>query len=190
MRLISISLLITTSLLLGACTEITTERTPMNASDRFYDSSVYASRIPQHIDTLHEKAIVVDPNVHVWGAYDKQGSLVRAGIATAGGDWCEDNNRPCRTAVGTFRIQRMAGWECASTIYPKPHGGGLMPYCMFFHDDQALHGSPDEAIVENNISHGCVRVRIPDAEWIQTQFASKGTKVIIKPYQEEPITQE
>ena len=43
----------------------------------------YAARIPSHIATS-EKAVVVDPRVHVWGAYDSGGNLVRAGLCICG----------------------------------------------------------------------------------------------------------
>lgn len=142
----------------------------------------YSSRLPSHINTNGKKVVVVDPTVHAWGAYDRDGSLVKGGIATAGGNWCEDIGRPCRTSVGTFRINSLGDSQCISRTYPKPNGGGLMPYCMYFSGGQALHGSPDGAVVEANISHGCVRMRIPDAEWLRHNFAEVGTTVIVRPY--------
>jgi hypothetical protein len=144
--------------------------------------SNYASRIPDHMNTGGQKLILIDPVVHVWGAYNAEGNLVHAGLATAGGNWCPDIGRPCRTDVGTFRINSLGDGECISRIYPRPNGGGLMPYCMFFSGGQALHGSPDETVIEDNVSHGCVRMRIPDAEWLRYNFATAGTKVIIRPY--------
>ncbi|EKD71036.1 MAG: enhanced entry protein [uncultured bacterium] len=149
---------------------------------RVHDYTNYAERLPQQIDTNGKKVVVIDPSAHAWGAYDSDGNLIRAGIATAGGDWCEDTGRPCRTSVGKFKIRSLGGSECFSSKYPLPDGGGLMPYCMFFNGDQALHGSPDLAVVEDNISHGCVRMRIPDAEWLRFNFAQIGTPVIVKSY--------
>ena len=55
-----------------------------------------------------------------------------------------------------------------------------MPYCMYFHGGQALHGSYE--VVNGNISHGCVRLHVNDARWLRFNFAEPGTKVIIKPY--------
>lgn len=154
------------------------------ATGQYYynNESDYMSRIPDRINTGGSKVVVVDPNAHVWGAYGADGQLQRAGLATAGGNWCDDINRPCRTATGTFRIQSMGDESCRSKTYPRPNGGGLMPYCMFFSNGMALHGSPYPTVVEDNISHGCVRMRIPDAEWVRYNFASVGTKVIVKPY--------
>jgi len=155
----------------------------MATGEYYYNNeSQYMSRLPGKIDTGGTKMVVVDPNSHVWGAYNKNGDLVKAGLATAGGNWCDDIDRPCRTAVGTYRITSMGDAGCRSKKYPLPNGGGLMPYCMYFTNGMALHGSPYPTVVENNISHGCVRMRIPDAEWVRYNFASIGTKVVVKPY--------
>ncbi|MDR3491688.1 MAG: L,D-transpeptidase [Gammaproteobacteria bacterium] len=142
----------------------------------------YESRLPQSINTNGRKTILIDPNVHAWGAYGADGRLVRAGIATAGGNWCPDIGRSCRTASGTFSIQSLGGPECKSSLYPRPNGGAPMPYCMFFHGSQGLHGSVPVAVVEDNVSHGCVRTQISDAEWIRYNFANVGTRVIVRPY--------
>lgn len=145
---------------------------------------VYAARLPSHYDTGGKKTVVVDPNVHAWGAYDSDGTLVRAGIATAGGAVCppDASESDCRTKMGTFHIMSMGDGECISRTYPRPNGGGLMPYCMYFTNGEALHGSPDDIVMDNNVSHGCVRMRIPDAEWMRYNFASIGTKVVVLPY--------
>ncbi len=144
----------------------------------------YADRLPQQIETHNRKVVLVDPNVHAWGAYDPEGHLVRAGIATAGGTVCppDADETDCRTSSGIFYITSMGGEDCYSKKYPRPNGGGLMPNCMFFNAGQALHGSPDNIVVEDNISHGCVRMRLPDAEWMVNHFAHVGTKVIVVPY--------
>jgi len=139
----------------------------------------YESRMPQHIST-GEKTVLVDPNVHAWGAYSADGNLIRAGLATAGSDWCDDLGRPCRTRSGSFRIQSLGDAGCKSTRYPLPHGGAPMPYCMFFNGNLALHGS--QYVMEANASHGCVRMDVQDAEWMRYNFANIGTKVIIRSY--------
>lgn len=142
----------------------------------------YGSRLPSTMDTGGRKVIYVNPNKFAWGAYDESGNLVKSGIATAGGDYCDDIDRPCRTDTGRFTISSLGGPDCISRSYPLPNGGGLMPYCMFFHNGQALHGSPEGAVVEANISHGCVRMRIPDAEWLRFNFANVGTQVVVESY--------
>lgn len=140
----------------------------------------YADRLPQHIDTGGEKVILVDPRVHAWGAYDANGYLIRAGVATAGANYCPDIRRACRTKAGTFRIQSLGARGCKSSIYPRPRGGAPMPYCMFFNKNQGLHGSYQ--VVDGNASHGCVRLKVDDAKWIRFDFATIGTKVIVRPY--------
>ena len=41
-----------------------------------------------------------------------------------------------------------------------------------------LHGTPDAASIGYSASHGCIRMRIPDAEWLFTQV-TVGTPVYI-----------
>lgn len=143
-----------------------------------YNPPDYEARLPHTIAST-EKAVLVDPNVHAWGAYEN-GNLIKAGIATAGSNWCPDIGRPCRTKSGTFRIQSLGSQDCKSHIFPVPRGGAPMPYCMYFNGGQALHGSYETA--EANISHGCVRMNVSDAEWLRFNFANVGTKVIVKSY--------
>lgn len=137
--------------------------------------------IPNHLRT-GEKTIVVSPRSHVWAAYSSNGTLVRSGMASAGADWCPDRHRPCHTRVGVFRIYSLGGPGCKSSIFPLPHGGAPMPYCMFFNKNQALHGAPAGHVVNGNISHGCVRMHVDDARWLRYDFVHIGTKVIIEPY--------
>lgn len=138
----------------------------------------YASRLPTSISSK-QKTILVDPKVHAWGAY-QNGNLVYAGLATSGADWCPDIGRSCHTVTGTFHIYRLGGDECRSRTYPIGEGGALMPYCMFFHGGFSLHGSTEMA--DANMSHGCVRMKISDAQWVRYNFATIGTKVIVEPY--------
>jgi len=144
-------------------------------------NSNYSMRIPDRI-TTNESVVVVDPRVHVWGAYSANGDLEKAGIASAGSDYCRDLGRRCHTRVGTFRVFSLGGPGCISHIFPIPRGGAPMPYCMYFNTGQALHGVPDYEVGEGNFSHGCVRLRVIDAEWLRYNFVHIGTKVIIQPY--------
>lgn len=148
--------------------------------DSYYSSRSYSSRLPSQISAQGEKVIVVDPRVHAWGAYTPEGSLVKAGLVTAGSHWCPDIHRPCRTRAGSFRIFSLGDRSCKSHKYPIGRGGARMPYCMYFNGGQGLHGSYE--VVEGNISHGCVRMHVSDAEWLRFNFAHVGTKVIVRPY--------
>lgn len=140
----------------------------------------YHSRLPSVISAHGEKVIIVDPNVHAWGAYSADGKLVRSGLTTAGSGWCRDLKRSCRTRSGTFRIYSLGNSSCVSKRFPLGRGGAPMPYCMFFNGGQALHGSYE--VVAANVSHGCVRMSVDSARWIRNNFANVGTKVIVRPY--------
>lgn len=139
-----------------------------------------AISMPSQIRAPGEKVIIIDPNVHAFGAYSADGELLRSGLVTAGGKYCPDIHRSCRTRAGSFRIYSLGSSSCKSHKYPLPRGGAPMPYCMFFNGKQGLHGSNE--VVRGNISHGCVRMHVSDAKWIRFNFAEPGTKVIVRPY--------
>lgn len=180
---VSFAATIIASFILSSCSYYGTETSIAGPSAKKTTKSKvmsnYASRLPQSIST-RERTILIDPRVHAWGAYDASGQLIRAGLATAGGKWCADIRRGCKTAAGTFRIKNLGHRHCKSSKYPLPRGGAPMPYCMFFNGGQGLHGS--YKVVEGNVSHGCVRVTVRDAEWLRFNFANIGTKVIVRPY--------
>jgi hypothetical protein len=167
--------------LLLFCFALTAMFHPANAqSKKKRYTANYSARLPAYLDTGGRRTILIDPRVHAWGAYDSNGSLVRAGLATAGGRYCPDIRRGCRTKSGVFSIKSLGSRGCKSSKYPLPRGGAPMPYCMFFNGHQGLHGSYN--VVEGNVSHGCVRLRVGDAEWIRFNFATIGTRVIVRPY--------
>lgn len=169
------------ALTLSACSSMSSDMSSGGTMYSSYEPADYAGRLPSQIETK-EKVVVVDPRVHAWGAYDKDGSLVRAGLATAGSSWCPDIGRPCKTSAGHFRVNSLGSADCKSKIFPVPKGGAPMPYCMFFHGGQALHGVHEGEVVEGNISHGCVRLHVADAEWLRFNFINVGTRVIVEPY--------
>lgn len=147
------------------------------------------SPFPRQVDVIGEKLIVVDPSVSAWGAYDQDGSLVRWGPASGGADWCKDIDEACHTHPGAFRIFSAGSSECISHKFPLPDGGAPMPYCMYFNNGQALHGEPN-GLPGYNVSHGCVRLYVNDAEWLRYDFAEephadnnyRGTKVLVREY--------
>jgi len=152
------------------------------------------SPFPKQIEAPQEKLIVFDPKRYAWAAYAADGTLVRWGPATGGKDWCSDSSEPCLTKSGRFRIFTMGNSSCVSSKYPMPDGGAPMPYCMYFHGGQALHGSPG-GVMRGNVSHGCVRMFVRDAEWMRYEFIDppedynnyRGTEVIVMPYRQEDI---
>jgi lipoprotein-anchoring transpeptidase ErfK/SrfK len=141
---------------------------------------------PQSIDE-HEKQIIVDQEKLAWGAYDEKGQLVGWGPISSGRDKCSDSNRSCRTMSGIFRVFSKENQNCKSDVYPIGKGGAKMPYCIYFHKGFALHGSDD--IPGYRASHGCVRMFVQDAKWLNENFAEisteenqySGTKVVVRP---------
>ncbi len=108
-----------------------------------------------------------------WGAYDSEGNLVQSGHVSGGKSFCPDINKKCKTVTGTFKVYEKRGGNCKSKIFPVGKGGAPMPYCMFFHEGFALHGS--NAVPNYNASHGCVRMSSKDAQWLNQNFVNVGT---------------
>ncbi|MDR3441727.1 MAG: L,D-transpeptidase [Legionella sp.] len=134
-----------------------------------------------------QKQVIVDQDKLAWGAYDAQGNLVKWGPISSGRDKCTDANRSCRTLTGIFRVFSKENEKCSSNVFPIGKGGAKMPYCMYFHKGFALHGSTD--IPGVRASHGCVRMFIEDAKWLNHEFVElssernnfKGTTIIVRP---------
>lgn len=147
------------------------------------------SPFPRQITPPDEKLVVIDPKLLAFAAYDANGTLINWGPASAGRNWCPDIQKGCRTKAGEFRIYSLGSSNCKSRKFPIPRGGAPMPFCMFFNGGQALHGSPGEVLAGNH-SHGCVRLFVPDAEWLRYDFVEppgesndyRGTKVVVMPY--------
>ena len=147
------------------------------------------SPFPVIIEPQSEKVIVFDPNRHAYAAYDSDGTLLRWGPATGGAKWCDDIQSGCITDAGEYRIYTSGNSDCISSKFPLPDGGAPMPYCMFFNGGQAFHGSPG-GVIKGNVSHGCVRLFVEDAEWMRYDFVEppmaanryRGTKVVVLPY--------
>lgn len=142
---------------------------------------------PVKLEGETEKQIIVDQEKLAWGAYDAQGNLLWWGPISSGRDKCSDSNRSCRTLTGIFRVFSKENVKCTSDVFPIGKGGAKMPFCMYFHKGFALHGSDD--IPGQRASHGCVRMFIQDAKWLNLNFVElssernnfMGTKVIVRP---------
>lgn len=138
-------------------------------------------------DSEHEKEIIIDQDKLAWGAYDEKGQLVKWGPIASGRDKCPDSNNACRTLTGIFRIFSKENVHCKSDVFPIGKGGAKMPYCMYFHKGFALHGSED--IPGYRASHGCVRMFVQDAKWLNEEFVETsnernnfmGTIVVVRP---------
>lgn len=137
------------------------------------------SPLPRQIHPPGDKVILVSMSDLAFGAYDEGGILEHWGPISGGKEYCSDINQDCRTPAGKFEIYAKGNLKCASTKYPVGKGGAPMPYCMFFKGGFALHGS--YAVPGYNDSHGCIRMFIEDAQWLNQNFliGKKNTTVII-----------
>lgn len=81
------------------------------------------------------------------------------------------------TVLGQFRI-----WT--SLRYDDMAGPGYylpsVPFVMYFYQGYGLHGTYWHDNFGTRMSHGCVNLRISDAEWM-FEFASVGTLVNVHP---------
>lgn len=139
---------------------------------------------PVQIHPIGRKLFVFDPKVAAWAAYDAQGKRVMTGSASGGKDMCEDVGKPCRTVTGTFRVYNKRGANCKSGEYPvETEGGAKMPYCMYFFQGYTIHAGYE--VPSYNSSHGCIRVLPSAAKWLNEQFITIGTKVVVLSYEDE-----
>lgn len=148
------------------------------------------SPFPLKNTNIHENTIIIDQDKQAWGAYSAQGDLIRWGAASSGSKKCFESPNGCLTPAGTFQIFRKHGKDCFSSSLPKRvngrAGGAYMPYCMFFREGYAIHGS--DTLPGYPDSHGCVRIFVEDAKWLYDVFTEtrsknkKGTRVIVYPF--------
>lgn len=136
------------------------------------------SPLPTEIDPPGVKTVIVSMTHLAYGAYDANGTLKRWGPISGGKGYCSDVKRRCGTPTGKFAIYTKQGSGCRSTKYPVGKGGAPMPYCMFFHGGYALHGS--YIVPGYHDSHGCVRMFVNDAQWLNQEFVNGYTTVVIK----------
>jgi lipoprotein-anchoring transpeptidase ErfK/SrfK len=112
----------------------------------------------------------------------ERGKLVRVlGVATGQAQY--------PTPLGTFSVvdMQLHPWwyppdsEWARGLKPVPPGPGN-PLGTRWMGLSAwgvgIHGTPDSASIGYSASHGCIRMRIPDAEWL-FQRVRIGTPVVI-----------
>ncbi len=150
--------------------------------------SIYdISPFPRYIEPQGERTIFVNQSQLAWGAYDDQGQLIWWGPTSSGSEKCAHPEDNCSTPSGSFRVIRKQDIDCISTVFPVnedgTRGGAIMPYCMHFFRGFALHGS--EVVPGYNDSHGCIRLFIEDARWLNEEFifvpgtGLRGTRVIV-----------
>lgn len=141
----------------------------------FGESYLDFAPFPRQGEVTGNKYIIVNITKLAFGAFGEDGQLQYWGPISSGKSYCRDVRRGCGTPSGEFAIYRKGSAGCASSKYPIGRGGAPMPYCMFFHKGYALHGSYD--VPGYNASHGCVRLFVKDAEWLNKEFTAGVSRV-------------
>ena len=86
-------------------------------------------------------------------------------------------SRPCSATRGGTR--RRPDWAADSDPVPPGPGNPLGTRWMGISAPYVgIHGTPDAASIGYSASHGCIRMRIPEAEWL-FQHVDVGTPVFI-----------
>ena len=143
-----------------------------------------ARYFPKQIPAQTTRVFIFDPKAAVWAAYEADGHLVMTGSASGGKDFCEDVGKPCRTVTGNFRVYNKRGINCKSGEYPvETVGGAKMPYCMYFYRGFTIHAAYE--VPAFNSSHGCIRVLPSAAKWLNEEFLTLGSQVIVLSYKDE-----
>jgi len=140
------------------------------------------NRSNQYAYRSAKNTFVFDPKTLTYHAYDGNGRLMRRGHAVGGAEYCADVGRRCRTPVGHFKVHARRGPGCVSSKFPldRSRPRARMPHCNFFYGGYAVHGHYD--VPNSNVSHGCIRVYLGDAQWLHNNFFTYGTRVVVKPY--------
>jgi lipoprotein-anchoring transpeptidase ErfK/SrfK len=99
--------------------------------------------------------------------YAYEGDSVVASFLVSTGTW------QTPTVTGKFKIWiKIPSQDMTGPGYYLPD----VPYVMYFYKDYGLHGTYWHNNFGTPMSHGCVNLRTPDAEWLYS-FASVGTVV-------------
>ena len=113
-----------------------------------------------------EKWIDINLSAQTVTAYEERTPVYTAIAST--GTW----RTP--TVVGTYRIYAKYRYKHMSGPgYSMPN----VPFTMFFYKGYSIHGTYWHDNFGTPMSHGCVNLTIPDAEWFYN-WAPMGTKVV------------
>jgi LysM repeat protein len=122
------------------------------------------------LSTGGERWIDVNLTTQTLTAFEGQTPIMQSVVST--GAW------PTQTVVGTFEIYvkypstTMYGGSGADYYYLPD-----VPNVMYFYSGYALHGTYWHNNFGTPMSHGCVNLSEPDAQWL-FNWASEGTKVV------------
>lgn len=109
----------------------------------------------------------IDVNLTAQRTYAYKGkNLVRSFLVSTG-TWIHP------TVVGTYRVYvKYTAADMSGPGYYLPN----VPYIMYFHQGYGLHGTYWHNNFGTPMSHGCINLTIPDAQWL-FEFSPVGTVV-------------
>lgn len=181
MKLLIQSALLMSTVMLAGCSMMTDNASFNQAVPAV---NVYQETTPQSVPpatsyqfpasrvSTGNKTVIIDPNKHIWGAYDANGVRVAQGPVSM-----DKSAYPaCWTPAGTFTVYRK-GSSCASSATPA--GGTMMPYCLFLREGYTIY-APDR-VPGYNANNSCVRLYPNDAKWLDKKFMTIGTRVQVLP---------
>ena len=115
-------------------------------------------------------ALVVDRTLHRVSLYSKRGDKLKMlGVAVGQSQYPTPigASRSSRSSATPGGIRRTPPGPPASSPVPPGPGNPLGTRWMGISaPGVGLHGTPDAASIGYSASHGCIRMRIPDAEWL------------------------
>jgi LysM repeat protein len=128
--------------------------------------TLFVPDAPPPTRTVGRELIVSLSNFRTYAYED--GRLVRSILVSIG-------REATPTIVGSFRIQRK--YQAQTMTGPGYYLPGV-PYVMYFYGGYAFHGTFWHDNWGARMSHGCVNLPTPEAEWLYN-FADIGTPVTI-----------
>jgi lipoprotein-anchoring transpeptidase ErfK/SrfK len=126
-------------------------------------------RKPKVLSVRYVGAVVILRSSNRLLYYDKAGHVRRFGVATGQAAY--------PTPLGDYEVVNMqrnpwwypppSPWAAESDPVPPGPGNPLGTRWMGLSAPYVgIHGTPDAASIGYSASHGCIRMRIPDAEWL------------------------
>ena len=125
------------------------------------------SQVPSSIAAAVYGERWIDVDLSQQRVYAYEGDTLMNSFVVSTGTW------QTPTVTGTFKIWiKLRSTTMTGPGYYLPN----VPYTMYFYKGYGLHGTYWHNNFGTPMSHGCVNLSIPDAEWLYN-FASEGTTV-------------
>ena len=140
--------------------------TPVRPPTKEYAAPTQQAYVPQS-SSGGNGARWIDVNLSQQRVYAYEGDVMVNAFIVSTGTW------QTPTVTGSYKIYvKYVSTTMAGPGYNLPN----VPYTMYFHKGYGIHGTYWHNNFGTPMSHGCVNLTIPDAEWLY-YWASVGTVV-------------